>query len=61
MTTNGSNQSVVTITLTGTNANAQTDTGSFKMVWTPSSAATDLAGNATSTAAVTEATAAENF
>ena len=61
MTTNG-NESVVTITLGGTPTNTpKTDTHSYKMVWTPSANASDLAGNAMSTATATETTAAENF
>lgn len=59
MTTNGSNQSVVTGTLTQNNTNQVAATTTWK--WTPSSSATDLAGNAATTTQMTEAAAKENF
>ncbi len=59
MTTNGSNQSVVTVTLTGSNSNQVTTNTTW--VWTPSSSASDLAGNAASATPVTESAAKENF
>lgn len=53
---------VITITLTGTGAsNVNQDTGSYKMVWTPSASATDTSNNACQTTQATEASAAENF
>jgi hypothetical protein len=61
MTTNGSNQSVITITLGVVDLPARVDmsNGNKTLRWTPSSAATDLAGNAMSTTPATETGAAD--
>jgi hypothetical protein len=59
--TTSSGKSVVTVTLTGTNSNIQRITASTTWKWTPDNGATDLAGNATNTAQVTQSAAKENF
>jgi hypothetical protein len=48
------NGSTITITLGTPSVTADTATGSGTMTWTPSASATDRAGNAASTSAVTE-------
>ena len=48
------NGSTITITLGTPSVTADTATGNGTMTWTPSASATDRAGNASSTAAVTE-------
>jgi hypothetical protein len=58
MTTVGG-RSVVTVTLTQNNSKQVTANTTW--VWAPDPSATDLAGNATSTAVVTQAAAKENF
>ncbi len=55
-----SNESVVTLTFTATAGSWTADTGSTTWAWTPSSNATDLAGNASGTTPV-DSTSAENF
>lgn len=55
-----SGHSVITLTLTAA-GNGTIDTGNTTLVWTPSSSATDLAGNACSTSNVTQSAPAENF
>jgi hypothetical protein len=60
MTTNNG-KSIVTVTLTGTSSNIQRITASTTWKWTPDNGATDLAGNATNTAQVTQSAAKENF
>ena len=57
-------KSVVTLTLTSTNATftaLSPTTTTLKLTWTPSSSATDLAGNAETTTALQQTTAAKNF
>jgi hypothetical protein len=64
MATNGSGQSVLTLTLVqtpGGGSDVQADTGSYAMVWTPSTSATDTSSNAMSAAPVTESSSVENF